>query len=472
MLFPALQDLIYTKVCLEKYSVAVCDDLYSPDNEVALNYTQTGASHWVLASTFSLALPSIITAQFLGSWSDTYGRKIPMLLPPVGAMLSSVVYVVMAGRLHQTPVALVILASLIAGLCGGFTSCIMTCMSYVGQATSSRSRTMRVGVLEGMTFLGGTLGPILGGWVTEAGGRAATFTLILACHAAIIVYIIPCVPNVLPRNPPSSSWFQSGWKFQHLRDGVATIFKSRQEGRRSYLLVLLAAVSIIMICTAGEIDIGYLYVHDKPLKLSLQRYTLYLSFKFGLGAAALLFLLPLASTHLPDTFLAGAGLVSKIAGLLLLGFAWNEGSVFGSGVLSLLSTWPVPIVRAAMSKLVEPGEQGKLFACVAVLENVCTLVASSMFNTLYPITRTSVLHGLIFVLAAVILLLPLVVLCILHKYLKRFDDYAEMDEDAKEMNESEEGLETMDGEEEVGERGELSIEEDAERESERSGDEE
>lgn len=58
---------------------------------------------------------------------------------------------------------------------------------------------MRVGVLEGMTSLGGTLGPILGGWVTKAGGRAATFTLILACHAAIIVYIIPCVRNILPR---------------------------------------------------------------------------------------------------------------------------------------------------------------------------------------------------------------------------------------------------------------------------------
>lgn len=92
-------------------------------------------------------------------------------------------------------------------------------------------------------------------------------------------------------------------------------------------------------------DIGYLYVHDKPLKLSLQRYTLYLSFKFGLGATALLFLLPLASTRFPDTILAGTGLVSKIAGLLLLGFAWNEGSVFGSkdssfiNIFTLVDEW-------------------------------------------------------------------------------------------------------------------------------------
>lgn len=84
-------------------------------------------------------------------------------------------------------------------------------------------------------------------------------------------------------------------------------------------------------------DIGYLYVHDKPLMLSLQRYTLYLSFKFGLGAVALLFMMPLASTRFPDTILAGTGLVSKIAGLLLLGLAWNEGSVFGSKYSNLFN---------------------------------------------------------------------------------------------------------------------------------------
>lgn len=61
---------------------------------------------------------------------------------------------------------------------------------------------------------------------------------------------------------------------------------------------------------------------------------------------------------------------------------------------------------------------------------------------------------------------------ILHKFLKRFDDYAEMEDDAKEMHESEEGIDRLDAEEEEGERGGLSREEEAERESERSGDEE
>ncbi|KAG7171944.1 Solute carrier family 46 member 3-like 1 [Homarus americanus] len=87
MLYPALQDLIYTKVCLKDYSKRICDNLHDPVNHVALDTVQTDSSHWVQGSTIMLAVPSIVTAQFLGSWSDTYGRKIPMLLPPVGPCL-------------------------------------------------------------------------------------------------------------------------------------------------------------------------------------------------------------------------------------------------------------------------------------------------------------------------------------------------------------------------------------------------
>lgn len=77
-------NIIILQVCLEDFNKRICDDLYAPENDLALDKVQTGSSHWLQGSTFMLALPSIVTAQFLGSWSDTFGRKIPMLLPPIG----------------------------------------------------------------------------------------------------------------------------------------------------------------------------------------------------------------------------------------------------------------------------------------------------------------------------------------------------------------------------------------------------
>lgn len=75
------------QVCLENFTKDVCDDLYSSENSDALDTVQASSSHWVLGSTLTLSFSSIITAQFLGSWSDTYGRKVPMLLPPLGKMV-------------------------------------------------------------------------------------------------------------------------------------------------------------------------------------------------------------------------------------------------------------------------------------------------------------------------------------------------------------------------------------------------
>ena len=75
---------IYFQVCVQEYSSNVCDNLYNVSNKEALDNVQTGSSHWILGSTLMLAVPSILTAQFLGSWSDTYGRKLPLLLPPIG----------------------------------------------------------------------------------------------------------------------------------------------------------------------------------------------------------------------------------------------------------------------------------------------------------------------------------------------------------------------------------------------------
>lgn len=76
------------QVCLEDFSQDVCDDLYARKNSDALDTVQAGSSHWVLGSTLTLSISSVITAQFLGSWSDTYGRKVPMLLPPLGEVVS------------------------------------------------------------------------------------------------------------------------------------------------------------------------------------------------------------------------------------------------------------------------------------------------------------------------------------------------------------------------------------------------
>ncbi|XP_042239452.1 proton-coupled folate transporter-like [Homarus americanus] len=99
----------------------------------------------------------------------------------------------------------------------------------------------------------------------------------------------------------------------------------------------------------------------------------------------------------------------------------------------MLSTWPLPILRSAMSKLVEPNEQGKMFACIALLENACTLVASGVFNSIYPATR-HIFRGFTFIMGAGILLFSIIILSVMHKALHQFSKYdsVELAEEARE----------------------------------------
>lgn len=80
---------------------------------------------------------------------------------------------------------------------------------------------------------------------------------------------------------------------------------------------------------AGEIDISYLYVKDKPIEWPFVKYTWYFSLKYGLGVLSLVVVLPLCS-RAPDMLLVASGLLSKVAGLVFLALAWNDATIFSS----------------------------------------------------------------------------------------------------------------------------------------------
>ena len=65
MQYSVFQDLVYQKTCFDNFNSTVCKDLNN--NKEALDVVQKQASHWILGSTVSLTIPSIIVANYLGS---------------------------------------------------------------------------------------------------------------------------------------------------------------------------------------------------------------------------------------------------------------------------------------------------------------------------------------------------------------------------------------------------------------------
>nr|CAD7401722.1 unnamed protein product [Timema poppensis] len=321
--------MVYVKVCFSSRNASICDNLHDPQNAKDLDEVQNNSSWWILGTTMALSIPSIVTVNLLGSWGDSYGRKLPLFIPSIGAFISNCAWILIASMDFSGPVWPILIPSAISGVFGGFVSCIMAVNSYVSNISTETSRTSRVSKLESMSYLGGAIGPFFGGLILE-----------------------------------------------------------------SY----------------GEMDVSYLYVKDKPLQWDYKKYSYYFGLKYALGFSALIVGSRIFSHFcLSDYTICVTGLISKIGGLVLLGFSSTDTLMFIVPLATALSSFCIPSLRALLSKQVEAGELGKLFALVAITENLCTLLGSVQFNSLYPLMR-KIDQGFIFLYAAATQVIPLIII--------------------------------------------------------------
>ena len=115
--FEKVQLLTYShpgQTCQGLYSRTVCDSLDLDEYKTERDAVQDGASYWMLYSNIALAVPTVISGIYIGTWSDLFGRKVPLLLPPLGQILAALVYMAMSAY-EAVPVGFNVLANLLAG---------------------------------------------------------------------------------------------------------------------------------------------------------------------------------------------------------------------------------------------------------------------------------------------------------------------------------------------------------------------
>ena len=166
-------------------------------------------------------------------------------------ILASIVYILQS-TYESVPISLIILANFLSGIFGGFVSCIMAVMSYISSISSQESRSMRVALLEAMTFLGGTVGPFIGGAIlTATDSHSAVFLVILFCHTVNIIYIAFCIPSV--KNPSFRDSRPSCRQLFSCHNALSSlkIFVRRRPNlqRRSLIILIISAFTIMTVTT-------------------------------------------------------------------------------------------------------------------------------------------------------------------------------------------------------------------------------
>ncbi|KAM6945940.1 proton-coupled folate transporter [Aplochiton taeniatus] len=364
---------------------------------------ETMTAHWNLYINLGGFLVGLFVVTLLGSWSDLGGRRSVLIVPSLGLALQAALYLVV--MYLKLPVAWFLLGRLLSGLSGDFNTVLAGCFAYVADVSDRETRTFRVAVLEACLGLAGMMASLIGGQWRRAQGYINPFWLALAANVAAAVYTYLFVPETVTPDPDSR--FLTTRHHRALYRLYATGGDARDSSVplwRDKLWLYTLCLFLVVTVHFGSRDLYVLFELSSPLCWG--------SALIGVGSAAMhlaylssLVGLKVMQRCLADSWVALVGLGSNMAGLVVISMASTTELMFtGYGVCFLFMA-STPVLRAKLSKLVSSSEQGALFASVACVESLCSLVASGLFNALYPATL-HFMKGFPFLLAAFLLLIP------------------------------------------------------------------
>ncbi|KAK3091390.1 hypothetical protein FSP39_019524 [Pinctada imbricata] len=362
--FPTNQALIYSKVCaIEFNNDTICDNLYAKQYKSQDSLVQSEASKWIMYNNIASTVPSIFTVTFfLGPYGDKIGRKIPLILPIIGCLLFNVANLINS-HFMLAPMWWLLFGNVINGLTGGYIAVMMAAYSYIGHISSIEFRTFRVGVIESIIFLAGTLGVFISGAMLDNTSYDFVYCFIICLLLIALIYSLLRLENLKPEYGNNAKTPLTKTLFDSVYTMYGCIRRSRASHTRLRIILLVAVLVILQLCTTGESDIMYLFVKLPVFDWSTSTYGYFRGLENFTRGLAVLTILPLCTKKLQasDTTLILAGLLSKLIGLIILAFAATTWQMFLVPLVGVFQGFPSAAIRSTTSKMVNQNEQGNSF---------------------------------------------------------------------------------------------------------------
>ncbi|KAK6751562.1 hypothetical protein RB195_003147 [Necator americanus] len=409
--FPVFQNLMYEKVCLARHNqdFTFCSNVTAYHNDKTI---QADANHFYFLSSVVLVLPSLFSTLALGAVSDVWSIKVPLMIPFLGLIMCTTNYIIQTAYMGLS-VFLLLISDAVFGICGGFISVISTTLSYGVKTTSTSRRSVRIAGMEGAIGLGGTIGYATSGIIREALGYSYTFLLMLVLQVIAFFYILIFAKDV--EKFASQDEDRSRGPLSRIVEKSLTVIAdywrllTTERKFRLMLVMNLLALGVELLIFAGLMDIQYSYLRFK-LGWGDKQYGWFSGLQYGVTTASVLILYPfLYIRGMSDGILGCLGLTAKMISLIMLAFVLNSAMAFSVIVFTSLNRFVATGFRSFISGLIQTNEQGKMFSLIALLEGVTGLLASAIYNNLYPKTL-SFFPGLFHLLSAALLIIPLTIL--------------------------------------------------------------
>ncbi|XP_033864489.3 lysosomal proton-coupled steroid conjugate and bile acid symporter SLC46A3 isoform X1 [Acipenser ruthenus] len=365
---------------------------------------QKAASIFFLYTDLFSLIPSLLVTLILVARSDRRGRKMTILLPLIGATVSSLAYFFVS--FFTLNLYLLLVASFVSSLFGGFGTLLGGCFSYVADlCDNAKQKNIRMALVDMVIGLLSGIASLSTGYFLREMGFNWPFLTTAVLHCLNIIYVIFFLEETVKTPAISHLQGPDPSPLKQLFFGVYLLFAASSAKRNTIFIILLLAFSFYNFANIGGLSIFILYELNTPLCWSE------ILIGYGSALSTLIFLtsfagVSLLSFCLDDIYIVLIGLLSVMSGMLMTAFAKTTLLMFLVRLPLLFAVMPAPVLRSMMSKIVLDSEQGALFACIAFVENLSGTVSFAVFNSIYAATVSS-FSGFSFLLAAGLSLIPL-----------------------------------------------------------------
>lgn len=235
------------KICslMLNFSTEICENLDSGSFDEEEDAVQKIASRFNVYQHWVEYLPALVSMLLLGAWGDTRDRKLPVIASFVGCLLSSLILLASV-YWWFLPASLTYLAFIPLGVMGSNLGVYMSISAYLSGISGTRSRTLRLSVVETLKYGTYPLGIYTALAVFEHGGYVAVYAFQASLFAVAVVYLIVRLENQWPtavqRDP--SRPLSEDLSPSKLKRSLALVWREREDSGRAQILGYTAIICI------------------------------------------------------------------------------------------------------------------------------------------------------------------------------------------------------------------------------------
>lgn len=434
------------------WSDDICDHVDNGTFGEIQNYVQGVVADMHLVVSVCQSIPPVIFILFIGPWSDNFGRKTLLILPVIGYLYYSMIFLFSSIFFYELPPEFLLL-EIFKDFFGSQMCLWMGAYSYMADISSFKTRTMRIAFIDMFFSSAATLSMGVSGIILINCGYISIYAISTSFFCVALLYCLLIVKE--------SKQLGNEKDFKHIQDEVArkkaiqdaqkkkeeldqkstfskiklifnlknikqsfsTALKKRQHGMRHIICLLILMYGLFGMAN-GVGGVANQYARKKFEWSSSDDFNIWWSTYSSVGTLFVIFaiavLMPIMTQYLKlsDTTILLLASASTFAGHLTTQLAEVANILYLASALKLFSDISTVTARSALTKAVGPLEVGRVFACVGAMGAVVTLI-NPMYQAVYSAT-IEWYFGFVYCIADMVSILMIVISLYMCLFMRRY----------------------------------------------------